>query len=173
MPAAHGVCYPGGAIRTLTPFFLLLWHPLSDVWWLPTNRHRLHTNRHRLHTNRHRLHTNRHRLPTGRHHRVYWTLRVFFFHYSTPCCYLINDVEQRGHPQRLFGAPVLNVFCPRTKHIICTCTVAYVNGHTGGVSSPRVGDPAQQLQNWVVIKKQKGGPILNNLCPHPQICTLA
>ena len=25
---------PGGAIRTLTLFFLL-WHPLSDVWWLP------------------------------------------------------------------------------------------------------------------------------------------
>ena len=27
-------------IRTLTLFLLLLWHPLSDVWWLPTNRHR-------------------------------------------------------------------------------------------------------------------------------------
>ena len=69
----------------LTLFFLL-WHPLSDVWWLPTNRHRTHTNRHRLHTNRHRLPTNRHRLPTnrhrlptGRHRRAYWTLRVFFF----------------------------------------------------------------------------------------------
>ena len=58
---------PGGAIRTLTLFFFLLWHPLSDVWWRPTNRHRLPTNRHRLPTNRHRLHTNRHRLPTGRH----------------------------------------------------------------------------------------------------------
>ena len=55
----------GGAIRTLTLFFLfLLWHPLSDVWWLPTNRHRLHTNRHRLPTNCHRLSTNRHRLPS-------------------------------------------------------------------------------------------------------------
>ena len=37
----------GGAIRTLTLFFFLLWHPLSDVWWLSTNRHRLPTNRHR------------------------------------------------------------------------------------------------------------------------------
>ena len=77
---------PGVAIGTLSLFFFLLRQPLSDVWWLPTNRHRLHTNRHRLHTNRHRLHTNRHRLPTnrhrlptGRHHRAYWTLRVFFF----------------------------------------------------------------------------------------------
>ena len=67
-------------------FFFLLRQPLSDVWWLPTNRHRLPTNRHRLHTNRHQLHTNRHRLPTnrhqlptGRHHRAYWTLRVFFY----------------------------------------------------------------------------------------------
>ena len=85
---------PGGAIRTLTLFyyyFFLLWHPLSDVWWLPTNRHRLHTNRHRLHTNRHRLHpnrhrllTNRHRLPTGCHRRAYWTLRVFFFSITAP-----------------------------------------------------------------------------------------
>ena len=81
----------GGAIRTLTLFFFLLWHPLSDVWWLLTNRHRLPTNRHRLPTNRHRLPTDRHRLPTncqrlptGRHHRAYWTLRVFFFHYGTP-----------------------------------------------------------------------------------------
>ena len=48
-------------------FFFLLWHPLSDVWWLPTNRHRLPTNRHWLPTNRHRLTTNRHRLPTNRH----------------------------------------------------------------------------------------------------------
>ena len=47
--------------------FFLLWHPLSDVWWLSTNRHRLPTNRHRLPTNRHRLPTNRHRLPTNRH----------------------------------------------------------------------------------------------------------
>ena len=58
---------PGVAIRTLGLFFFLLRQPLSDVWWLPTNRHRLPTNRHRLHTNRHRLHTNRHRLPTNRH----------------------------------------------------------------------------------------------------------
>ena len=58
---------PGGAIRTLTPLFFLLWHPLSDVWWLPTNRHRLPTNRHRLPTNRHRLPTNRHRLHTNCH----------------------------------------------------------------------------------------------------------
>ena len=64
----------GVAIRTLSLFFFLLRQPLSDVWWLPTNRHRLPTNRHRLHTNRyqlptnrHRLHTNRHRLPTNRH----------------------------------------------------------------------------------------------------------
>ena len=55
-------------------FFFLLRQPLSDVWWLPTNRHRLPTNRHRLPTNRHQLptnrhqlHTNRHRLPTNRH----------------------------------------------------------------------------------------------------------
>ena len=74
-------CLPGVAIRTLSLFFFLLRQPLSDVWWLstnrhrlptnrhrlPTNRHRLPTNRHRLHTNRHRLHTNRHRLPTNRH----------------------------------------------------------------------------------------------------------
>ena len=67
-------------------FFFLLRQPLSDVWWLPTNRHRLPTNRHRLHTNRHRLPTNRHQLPTGRHHRAYWTLRVFFFfYYGNPC----------------------------------------------------------------------------------------
>ena len=68
LPAAAGglLAGAGGAIRTLTLFFLL-WHPLSDVWWLPTNRHRLQTNRHRLHTNRHRLHTNRHRLHTNRH----------------------------------------------------------------------------------------------------------
>ena len=57
----------GVAIRTLSLFFFLLRQPLSGVWWLPTNRHRLHTNRHRLHTNRHRLPTNRHRLPTNRH----------------------------------------------------------------------------------------------------------
>ena len=70
-----------------------LWHPLSEIWWLPTNRHRLHTNRHQLPTNRHRLHTNRHQLPTnrhrlstGRHRGAYWTLRVFFFffHCGTP-----------------------------------------------------------------------------------------
>ena len=47
----------GVAIRTLSLFFFLLRQPLSDVWWLPTNRHRLPTNRHRLPTNR--LHTNR------------------------------------------------------------------------------------------------------------------
>ena len=63
-----------GCHKDAQPFFFLLRQPLSDVWWLPTNRHRLptnrhrlHTNRHRLHTNRHRLHTNRHRLPTNRH----------------------------------------------------------------------------------------------------------
>ena len=72
LPTSHS----GGVIRTLTLFFLL-WHPLSDVWWLPTNRHRLHTNRHRLPTNRHRL-------PTGRHRRAYWTLRVFFFFITAP-----------------------------------------------------------------------------------------
>ena len=55
-----------GCHKDTHPFFLL-WHPLSDVWWLHTNRHRLHTNRHRLHTDRHRLHTNRHRLHTNRH----------------------------------------------------------------------------------------------------------
>ena len=79
-------CSTGGAIRTLTLFcfFFLLWHPLSDVSWLPTNRHWLPTNRHRLPTNRHRLPTNRHRLPTGHHRRACWTLRVFFFHYGTP-----------------------------------------------------------------------------------------
>ena len=65
-------------------FFFLLWHPLCDVWWLPTNRHRLHTNRHRLPTNRHRLPTNRHRTPTGRHRRAYWTLRVFFYFITAP-----------------------------------------------------------------------------------------
>ena len=100
-----------GCNKDAHPFFFLLWHPLSDVWWLPTNRqrlhtnrhrlhinrhrlptnrHRLHTNRHRLHTNRHRLPTNRHRLPTGRHHRAYWTLRVFFFFFimapPAPAC---------------------------------------------------------------------------------------
>ena len=48
----------GVAIRTLSLFFFLLRQPLSDVCWLPTNRHRLPTNRHRLPTNRHRLHTN-------------------------------------------------------------------------------------------------------------------
>ena len=57
----------GVAIRTLSLFFFLLRQPLSDVWWLPTNRHRLPTNRHRLPTNRHRLPTNRHRLHTNRH----------------------------------------------------------------------------------------------------------
>ena len=58
----------GVAIRTLSLFFLfLLRQPFSDVWWVPTNRHRLPTNRHRLHTNCHRLHTNRHQLPTNRH----------------------------------------------------------------------------------------------------------
>ena len=69
----------GGAIRTLSPPppFFLLWHPLSDFWWLPTNRHRLPTNRHRLHTNRDWL-------PTGRHRRAYWTLRVFFFSLRHP-----------------------------------------------------------------------------------------
>ena len=63
-----------GCHKDAQPFFFLLRQPLSDVWWLPTNRHRLPTNRHRLHTNRyqlptnrHRLHTNRHRLPTNRH----------------------------------------------------------------------------------------------------------
>ena len=57
-----------GCHRDAQPFFFfLLRQPLSDVWWLPTNRHRLPTNRHRLHTNRHRLHTNRHRLHTNRH----------------------------------------------------------------------------------------------------------
>ena len=81
----------GGAIRTLTLFFFLLWHPLSDVWWLPTNRHRLPTTRHRLPTTRHRLHTNCHRLPTTRHRlptgcrrRAYWTLRVVFFFITAP-----------------------------------------------------------------------------------------
>ena len=44
-----------GVPKGRSPFFFLLWHPLSDVWWLPTNRHRLHTNRHRLHTNHHQL----------------------------------------------------------------------------------------------------------------------
>ena len=117
---ASCVSSSGGAIRTLTLLFLL-WHPLSDVWWLPTNRHRLPTNRHGLHTNRHRLHanrhwlptnrhrlhtnrhrlptnrhrlpTNRHRLPTNRHRRAYWTLPVFFFHYGTPwsACSTHND----------------------------------------------------------------------------------
>ena len=104
----RGLLAAGVAIRTLSLFFFfLLRQPLSDVWWLPTNRHRLptnrhrlptnrhrlhtnrhrlHTNRHRLHTNRHRLHTNRHQLPTGRHHRAYWTLRVFFIFFimATP-----------------------------------------------------------------------------------------
>ena len=58
---------PRGCHKVAHPFFFLLWHPLSDVRWLPTNRHRLHTNRHRLHTNCHGLPTNRHRLPTNRH----------------------------------------------------------------------------------------------------------
>ena len=62
-PLQVGCVGAGDVIRTLTLFFFL-WHPLSDDWWLLTNRHRLHTNRHRLHTNRHR--------------RAYWTLRVFF-----------------------------------------------------------------------------------------------
>ena len=86
--AALPNCAAGVAIRTLSLFFFLLRQPLSDVWWLPTNRHRLHTNRHRLPTNRHRLPTNCHQLPTGRHHRAYWTLRVFFFifYYGNPCC---------------------------------------------------------------------------------------
>ena len=61
---------PRGCHKDAHPLFFLLWHPLSDVWWLPTNRHRLHTNRHRLPTNRHRL-------PTGRHRRAYWTLQVY------------------------------------------------------------------------------------------------
>ena len=65
-------------------FYFLLWHPLSEVWWLPTNRHRLPTNRHRLYTNRHRLPTNHHRLSYGRHRRAYETLRVFFFYCGTP-----------------------------------------------------------------------------------------
>ena len=47
-----------GCHKDAHPFFFLLWHPLSDVWYLPTNRHQLHTNHHRLPTNRHRL-------PTG------------------------------------------------------------------------------------------------------------
>ena len=83
----------GVAIRTLSLFFFffLLRQPLSDVWWLPTNRHRLPTNRHRLHTNRHRLHTNR-------HHRAYWTLRVFFIFYY-------------GNPRRLQCARLLRRLC--------------------------------------------------------------
>ena len=56
-----------GCHKDAQPFFFLLRQPLSDVWWLPTNRHRLPTNRHWLHTNHHRLPTNRHRLPTNRH----------------------------------------------------------------------------------------------------------
>ena len=57
-----------GCHKDAQPSFLfLLRQPLSDFWWLPTNRHRLPSNRHRLHTNRHRLHTNRHQLPTNRH----------------------------------------------------------------------------------------------------------
>ena len=75
---------PGGAIRTLTPFFFLLWHPLSDVWWLPTNRHRLPTNRHRLHTNRHRLPTNHHRLHTYRHRLRIGHSEFFFFSLRHP-----------------------------------------------------------------------------------------
>ena len=59
--------YSRGCHKDAHPPFFLLWHPISDVWWLPTNRHRLPTNRHRLPTNHHRLHTNRHRLPTNRH----------------------------------------------------------------------------------------------------------
>ena len=47
--------------------FFFFTKALSDVWWLPTNRHRLPTNCHRLHTNRYQLPTNRHRLPTNRH----------------------------------------------------------------------------------------------------------
>ena len=79
-----------GCHKDAHPFFFLLWHPLSDVWWLPTNRHRLPTNRHRLPTNRHWLHTNRHRLPTNRHrlptgrHRIGHSEFFFFFHYGTP-----------------------------------------------------------------------------------------
>ena len=105
-----------GCHKDAHPFFFLLRHPLSDVWWLPTNRHRLHTNRHRLPTNRHRLPTNRHRLPTnrhrlptnrhrlptGRHRRAYWTLRVvFFFHYGTPW------------PRHRKHRPVPDPVCPR------------------------------------------------------------
>ena len=55
---------PRGCHKDTHPFsflFFSLWHPLSDVWWLPTNRHQLHTNRARL--------------PTNRHRRAYWTLR--------------------------------------------------------------------------------------------------
>ena len=66
-PLAGRRAAPRVAIRTLSLFFFLLRQPLSDVWWLPTNRHRLPTNRHRLHTNRQRLPTNRHQLPTNRH----------------------------------------------------------------------------------------------------------
>ena len=66
-----------GCHKDAHPPLFLLWHPLSDVLRLPTNRHRLPTNRHLLHTNRHRP-------PTNRHCRAYWTLRVFFFHYGTP-----------------------------------------------------------------------------------------
>ena len=76
-PTQFPLSRTGGAIRTLTLFFFLLWHPLSDVWWLPTNRHRLPTNRHRLPTNRHWL-------PTNRHRRAYWTLRVFFSFIAAP-----------------------------------------------------------------------------------------
>ena len=47
-----------GCHKDAHPFFFKLWHPLSDVLWLPTNRHRL---------------------PTNRHRRAYWTLQVFFF----------------------------------------------------------------------------------------------
>ena len=97
-------------------FFLLLWHPLSDVWWLPTNRHRLSTNRHRLptnrhrlptnrhwlHTNRHRLPTNRHWLPTGRHRRAYWTLQVFFFSLWHPMRMTPpHDAVLKGHISKL------------------------------------------------------------------------
>ena len=53
-PRCSGLCgrvVGRGCHQDAHLFFFLLWHPLSDVWWLPTNRHRLPTNRHWLHTN--------------------------------------------------------------------------------------------------------------------------
>ena len=76
--ASAAVSHPNGSARgchkDAHPFFLL-WHPLSDVWWLPTNRDRL---------------------PTNRHRRAYWTLRVFFFHYGTPWA---QPLFHKGLPQ--------------------------------------------------------------------------